>query len=301
MELQQLKAFYYAAKYNSLSKAANQLFCTQPNISQHIKKLENEFSVSLVYHSQGKCVVSKEGEELYKLIEPIIVNLESVKLKFEERINRFKNQIKIMTFPIISQYRLPPVIKKYLKKFPYSKYNTEIIIHDVSIEDIPGKMNFDAFDFLIAPDIKLDNNDVTYLKWYEGNLLLFALKNHPINKIKNVCLKDIAKYPLIVPEENTHGRIVIDNAFKKNGVKYDVSLESSDASALKRYIEMGLGIGITSEATLKAVSHSNLVTRKLKELEPVEIFIIIKKGKFITPAVSRFLEMLNPDWKDIEV
>ena len=64
---------------------------------------------------------------------------------------------------------------------------------------------------------------------------------------------------------------------------------------------MGLGIGITSEATLKAVSHSNLVTRKLKELEPVEIFIIIKKGKFITPAVSRFLEMLNPNWKDIEV
>ncbi|GAG01532.1 unnamed protein product, partial [marine sediment metagenome] len=240
MELQQLKAFYYTVKYNNLSKAANKIFCTQPNISQHIKKLENEFSVALIYHSKGKCVVSKEGKELYKLIEPVILSLESIKSNFEERINKFKNQIKIMTFPTISQYRLPPIINKYLKKYPYSKYYSEIILHDVSIEDVPKKIDFNTFDFLLAPYVKLDD-DVTYLKWYEGNHRLFALKNHPINKIKNVSLKDIARYPLIMLEKGTYGRILIDNAFEKSGIKYKVSLESSDASVIKRYIEMGLG------------------------------------------------------------
>ena len=66
MKLTQLEYFCVAARYHNITKAANELFVTQPSVSSAIKSLEEEFGVNLFYRHNNKLTLTPEGEKFYK-------------------------------------------------------------------------------------------------------------------------------------------------------------------------------------------------------------------------------------------
>ena len=84
MKLTQLEYFCVAARYHNITKAAKELFVTQPSISNAIKALEEEFGVNLFFRNNNKLTLTPEGEIFYKSAEELLAHADSVESEFHE-------------------------------------------------------------------------------------------------------------------------------------------------------------------------------------------------------------------------
>ena len=76
MELRELKSFVMAARYNSVSKAADELGLGQPTVTTHIKKLENELSMVLFDRVTRPIKLTLWGKTILELVEPLLDGIE---------------------------------------------------------------------------------------------------------------------------------------------------------------------------------------------------------------------------------
>jgi len=84
LEIQQLKGFFFSARLGSLTKAADKMSVTQSAVSQQIKKLEEELGVKLFNRYGPKKDLTPDGRLFYNLIIPIIQEIDSLKITFED-------------------------------------------------------------------------------------------------------------------------------------------------------------------------------------------------------------------------
>ena len=84
MKLTQLEYFCVAARYHNITKAAKELFVTQPSISNAIRALEEEFGVNLFFRNNNKLTLTPEGELFYKSAEELLAHADSVESEFHE-------------------------------------------------------------------------------------------------------------------------------------------------------------------------------------------------------------------------
>ena len=120
------------------------------------------------------------------------------------------------------------------------------------------------------------------------------LKEHPIR------LKDTSSWPLILagPESQTRRRV--EQAFKDEGITYNIVLEMDNTELIKKYVEIGMGVAIGADFTLHPEDHHKLgVTRLDHIFSKSTIGICTLKGKFMGRAVGSFVEGLKTNLKDI--
>ena len=140
--------------------------------------------------------------------------------------------------------------------------------------------------------------------------ILLVLSSDHIIQDKNIFHQSIEVAKLLAKEnklvtfgakaekaDTGYGYIEVDNSNNKDSFNIKSFIEKPNLKNANKYVELGNYFWNTGMFMFKASKYLN----ELKEFEPIEIFVIIKKGKFITPAMSRFLEIFNPDWKDIKV
>jgi DNA-binding transcriptional LysR family regulator len=109
-----------------------------------------------------------------------------------------------------------------------------------------------------------------------------------------VALEDIAAFPLILPAPESQLRQRVEQAFKNRGLNPDVVLALDDTGSMKRYVEIGMGVGIGNDFTLHAEDHRRFGVARLDHLFPSSVIgVCTLKGKFAGQAVSNFIEMMS--------
>jgi DNA-binding transcriptional LysR family regulator len=104
-------------------------------------------------------------------------------------------------------------------------------------------------------------------------------------------LEDISRYPLILPPRNLSTWPMVDGTFKKAGLSYEVAMELGGWEAIKKYVELGLGIsiilsiGITGEERLEVIPAGQFFPRRTYG-------VVLRKGTILTPQARRFANML---------
>ena len=105
-------------------------------------------------------------------------------------------------------------------------------------------------------------------------------------------LKDVAPYPLILPPSHLTTWRVVDYAFGKHHLKYQVKMEAGGWEVIKKYVSLGLGISIVTSICL--TGEEKLVALPLTRYFPKRTYgLVIRKGKFLSPAAARFVEMMR--------
>ena len=118
MNLKQLEAFVQVAEGGSFSKAAKELYLTQPTISAHISALEKELNARLFIRNTKEVSLSEDGKDLYRHAKQII----DIEKKIEERFGAkgpdARQCITIAASTIPAQYLLPRVLLKFSERYP---------------------------------------------------------------------------------------------------------------------------------------------------------------------------------------
>ena len=290
MEWQQILGFYHVAKLGSFTKAANTTFRTQSAISQQIKNLEEELGCQLFERiGKRKLRLTSAGNRFFKFSETILERHSSLIEELNEMKGRQKGRLRVAA-PFTTLFHLFPLaLKHYIKQFP----NVELTILDRLQQDILGLIKNGEIDFGLVLE-SIVPKDLTALRWKKVRTVVITPVGHPLAKTKRVTLKQIGKYPLILPPVNIKYRSSLEERFQKLGIDYHIVMESSNVELSSLYVEMGLGISFAT--VVKDLPE--LKKRKLEFLpmdhifKPDYIVVVMRKGKTLISYKDAFVKIL---------
>lgn len=118
MNLKQLEAFIKVSDSKSFSKAAQELYLTQPTVSAHIQTLEKELKVRLFVRNTKTVKLSEDGKTLYQYARQMIELEQEIQSMFSKAAEQKERCITIATSTIPAQYILPDILVKFRERFP---------------------------------------------------------------------------------------------------------------------------------------------------------------------------------------
>ena len=290
MEWQQILGFYHVAKLGSFTKAANTTFRTQSAISQQIKNLEKEFGCQLFERiGKHKLRLTAAGSRFFKFSETILEKHTALIDELNEMKGFQKGRLRVAA-PFTTLFHLFPLaLKHYTKKYP----NVELTILDRSQMDILDLVKNGDVDFGLALE-SIVPKDLAALRWKKVRTVVVTPVGHPLAKAKRITLKQIGKYPLILPPVNLKYRSNLEERFQKLGIDYHIVMESSNVELSSLYVEMGIGISFAT--VVKDLPE--LKKRKLEFLpmdhlfKPDYIVVVMRKDKTLMSYKDAFVKIL---------
>ena len=290
MEWQQIIGFYHVAKLGSFTKAANITFRTQSAISQQVKNLEEELGCQLFERiGKHKLRLTSAGNRFFKFSETILERHAFLIEELNEMKGYQKGRLR-MAAPFTTLFHLFPLaLRHYIKQFP----NIELTIFDRSQQDILGLIKNGDIDFGLVLE-SIVPKDLAALRWKKVRTVVLTPVGHPLAKAKRVTLKQIGKYPLILPPVNLKYRSNLEERFQKLGIDYHIVMESSNVELSSLYVEMGLGISFaTVVKDLPELKKRKLEFLSMDHLfKPDYIAVVTRKNKTLISYKDAFIKIL---------
>ena len=289
--LRQLRAFCYAARSGSISRAAEQLYLSQPSVSLQVQALERELNTLLFERRGPKICLTPDGQALLEIALPMVEGMDSLRDTFAERCGDLNSGfLNIAAGESTILYILP----KYLKDFSSMYPGVRIRLHNVTGADGMAMLRADEADFAVGSMIDMPD-DLSYFPVFNFSPTLIMPVGHPLAECDHVTLEDIARYNLILPPRYLSTWGVVKSVFQQHNIQHNVSLEAGGWEVIKKYVEMGLGISIVTDICLE--DSDNLAKIPVSEFFPTRSYgIVIRRGKFIPAQAKRFIELLAPDY-----
>ncbi|WP_256009666.1 LysR substrate-binding domain-containing protein [Desertivirga xinjiangensis] len=270
-----LEVFYTVARRLSFTKAAHELFITQPAVTKHIHELEEEYQAKLFERNGNRIALTQAGSILLKHTEQIFSIYRQAKFEINTISNRSNGILRLGASTTISQYLIPPLLAQFHDKFPGIRINL-INGNTELIEQALIKKEIDLG--LIEGHTK--NPQISYSEFVKDEIVLVCSNKHPLAKSAEIRLEQLQRIPLILRERGSGTLEVLEHFLEP------LKLKLSDLQ-----IEMQLG---STEAIKSYLSHSSCVAfisihAILRELNSGELRIIDVAGL----NIDRFFYLIH--------
>ncbi|NTS77630.1 HTH-type transcriptional regulator CysB [Catenovulum sp. SM1970] len=293
MKLQQLRYIVEVLNHNlNVSATAESLYTSQPGISKQVRMLEDELGVQ-VFGRSGKHLthVTPAGKEIINISQEILSKVESIKAVAREHTLPDEGKLNIATTHTQARYALPDVIKGFMDRYP----KVSLHMHQGTPSQISDAAAKGEADFAIATEALHLYNDLVMLPCYHWNRSIVVTKDHPLAKLSEVGLADVAQYPIVTYVFGFTGRSDLDTAFAEKGLDPKIVFTATDADVIKTYIRMGIGIGVMATMAINPQTDTDLVAIDARHLfKPSTTKIGFRKGTFLRRYMYDFIERFAP-------
>lgn len=293
IDLDLYKMFYTVAKCGSLSKAAEELFISQPAASQSIKQLETLLDTPLFKRLHHGMELSEQGGKIiFDDVEKAIKLLSGVEEKLSALKQNAIGTLRIGASETIFQYILSEKIVRFHQLYPQVKIE---MISEVSPKIIE-LMKSDQCDigFLNLPIAEDDGIVVKKSIQYLNDIFIAGER---FDELKNAVLtvNDLQKYPLLLMEERTVSRDAVNHYGESHGVRFEPAIEINSWGLMKRLVITGMGIGcIPREYTLNKLSDGSLFEVGVQPAMPARsVGMALPKNVNMTFALQSFMNLFD--------
>ncbi|MEM7708241.1 MAG: LysR family transcriptional regulator [Pseudomonadota bacterium] len=283
-----MRAFCCAARNGSMSRAAEELFLSQPSVSLQIRALEERMGAQLFERHGPKIRLTPEGTTLYGLARPLVDGIGSLGESFQAALGRLETgTIDIASGESTILYVLPHLVSSYREEHP----GIHVQLHNVTGKDGLTMIRNEEVDFAVGSMLDVPP-DIRYEPIAEYQPKLITPLGHPLSRKKTIRLADLSPYGLILPPKRLSTWRIVDLSFQQHEVPYHVALEVGGWEVIKRYVELGMGISVVTEVCLRG-DEKLFVADMSRYFPPRNYGLVMKRGRFFTPQARRFVELVR--------
>ncbi len=288
--LQQLRGFCYAAKHESISRAADAMLLSQPSVSLQIKALEKELGVTLFERRGPRISLTYDGQQLWDLAKPLVEGIDRIEEDFtSRRETEDRGVVNIAAGGSTIQYILPPYVERFMEQHPH----VDVRLHNVTGTGGLERLREGAVDFAIGPMLDTPP-DIEFHPLVTQEPVLITRRDHPLAKRKRIGLKDMCKHPLIMPPKEQSTYRFVESVFNDRSLDYEVKLEVGGYDVIKQYVRLGLGISIVMSHCI--VDGDDLHTAPVGRFFPSRTYgIVLEKGRRISLPAAKFVAEIQSD------
>jgi len=291
MKLDQLRTFQKVALTGSFTKAARELFLTQPAVSQQIKALENSYGIRL-FNRNGKTIeLTNEGKALYSKMNVLLNELKDIEKLFEDLSERDIGSIDIASTAIFSTYFLPRAMGRFNKR--YQGIELELYTgnsHKVITKLLEGGADF-GFGGVVKPE-----PDIQYTMIHQEPFVFVAGAEHPLAERARISVEDLKPFPFIWREHGTLIRRKMEEMLGGNQATaiFNNVIEVQNVETVKRLVEEGYGVTIIPKiAVRREISAGWLKEVHLAQLDlKASYYLLYLRKRPLSRHARTFLQLL---------
>lgn len=293
MDFKQLQSFVAVANYQSFTKAAENLFVSQPTISAHINQLEEELGKRLILRTTKSIELTPKGQEVYDYAVRIL----SMRDRLIETCSPGPQKIiHIGASTIPSAYILPDLLSDYgtLQK------DTYFSIHQSDSQGIVAGLKEGLFDIGMI-GMPVEDDQITCMPFCEDHMLLITPVNDHYLQLKQsdqIDIHALLSEPIIMREAGSGSKKTADLFLERMGIKeQDIHIIAriNDQEAIKNMVASGLGVSIISEMAAKNfLAEKRILAFPLDEGNSTrQLYIIYRKDYLLSDHVQQFLKFIH--------
>ena len=299
MNWKQLEAFVQVSESGSFSKAAKELFLTQPTISAHISSLEKELNVRLFIRNTKEVSLSDDGKDLYRYAKQITDLEKAIEERFYMDSDDGKHFITIAASTIPAQYLLPKVLMCYRERYP----KEQIKIMETDSSEVVTQVVDHMVDVGFTGTV-LEKKHCKYIPFYKDELAVITPDTPEYRILKEQNRDDIdwiKRKPLILREEGSGTRKEAEKQLKNAGISMedlDIVASIANQETIKKSVKQGMGITVLSR--LAAEDEDGLLIFPIPGAdEGRDINLVYNKNYQMTRSADRFIRIVKEVY-DIE-
>lgn len=290
VNLELYRVFYTVAKFGSSTRAAEELFISQPAVSQAIKQLENQLGTTLFNRTHMGMELSTQGGKLiFKQVEEALALLDDAESKLLELKTTATGTIRIGATDAIFSHILADKIVAYNQKYPAVKFELLTGTTPETLDQLKeGKCDV---GFINLP---VDDKDVNFTGTvaHLSDVFVAGGKFGHL-KGKKINLADLQGYPLLMIESNTIARRALSAYTQTLGIQLHPDIEVENWDLMMKFASSGMGIGcVPREYAAPLLESGELFEVDVVPHLPVRgVGIALPKNTPVQYALKEFISM----------
>jgi DNA-binding transcriptional LysR family regulator len=284
------KIFYYAAKAENFSIAAQRLYITQSAVSQAVKNLETKLGVGLFFRKSRHLKLTPEGELLFTHIEQAYNFIKTAEHKITEIQNLTSGEIRIGASDTVCKYYLLPYIEQFTRNYPQIRFQLINRTSNRIIEVLrQGFIDFGVVTLPLANPNILTRELITVADIWVAGPRFIELKN------RRPAMAELAAYPLLLLDQSSATRKNLDRFLLRHSIRIHPEVELESVDLLVEFAKMGRGIAhVLRESASQALIRGELFEVQVQEGLPERgLGSAVMKNVPLSQAAERFLKLLK--------
>jgi len=242
--LRQLEVFEAIARLGSFTRAAEEMFLTQPTVSMQIKKLSDAVGLPLFEQVGKKVFLTDAGRELHKTCREIFKHFSHFEMAVADLKGMKQGSLRLAVVTT-AKYFAPRLLGPFCQQYPGIQVSLKVSNRERVLERLAD--NLDDLYILGQPPEEVDAVAESFL---ENPLVVLARADHPLASQKNIPLARLAEEPFLLREPGSGTRKAVEQLFEEQGLSIQIRMELGSNEAIKQAIIGGLGVSVLSRHTL---------------------------------------------------
>lgn len=279
-----LKVFFTVANRLSFTKAAAELFITQPAVSKHIQELEEQYKIKLFERNGSKISLTNAGKVLLKHTKSIFDIYREIDFDMSALTNQRQGLLRLGASTTISQYIIPPLLARFHQKLQGIK----VSLLNGNTEQIESALLNKEIEIGIVEG-QSKNQSIKYTEFLKDELVLVCNSRNPLVIKEEITQDDLKSMQFVMREQGSGTLEVIEHSLKPFNIKLSqltVEMQLGSTESIKSYLMNSDCVAFISiHAVEKELKNNELAILDIKNLIIERFFYIITlQGK--TDALS---------------
>ena len=286
--LKQLRAFCHAARLQSISRAAEHIFASQPAVSQQVRTLEEELGVSLFERSGPRIALTPAGARLYQLASPLVEGLDRLPDTFIEQHHGIASGVlNIAAGQTTSGMVLPEYLKEFRHRHPDIRVNVRSADGRQRLRWLRGY----EVDVVLAA-VDLPPPDLEFRPVFSSDTVFITPEDHPLAGRETVELAEIAAFPAVMHGATHYAGELTDILMRQHGQVANIVLEVDGWNVIKEYVEAGVGVSAIPDICLS--ERDRVWSIPASRYFPSRMYgVLTRRDDLLSLAASWFIQVVE--------
>lgn len=285
MDIQHIRYFLAVAKHESFSKAAEELFVTQPILTRCVKNLEKELGVQLIERSTKRFTLTEAGQLLLQQGKQLLQQHRDIFRQMEDLAGGQTGELRISGPGVLLDMYFPKLVTQFRKSHPGVRITIRergslTVVQDV----LEGGADI---GLVMLPLANAENLQIIPI--VSDEVHAFVRADHPLAKERSVHIRQLEGLDLITYNQSTTLYHAFEKLCRQEGFAPTIAYQSMMPGFILDILSFGDCVGIFPAPMLRQANRPDLVSVPLAPHFPWQIAMITKKGRYVSKAADSFL------------
>lgn len=287
-----LQVFVAVANRLSFTKAAGELYITQPAVSKHIQELEESYKIKLFDRKGSKISLTQAGEILLKHCRNIFEIYRTIDYDMSTLTKERQGSLRLGASTTISQYVISPLLADFHSKLKDIKVN----LRNGNTEHIENALINKEIEVGIVEG-QSKNPSIKYMEFLKDEIVLVCRTNNPLTQKKNISITELKTLKFLTREVGSGTLEVIEHSLKKQNIllrKLTIEMQLGSTESIKSYLLSSDCVAFMSiHAVCKELKNNELTIIDVDDLEIERYFYIITLQGSQNALTELFIQNLS--------
>ncbi len=289
--LRQLKVFETVARHGSFTRAAEELFLSQPTVSMQVKQLAEAVGQPLFEQVGKKVFLTHMGEELHRTCQAMFETWNRFEMTAADMKGLKTGRLRLACVTT-AKYFIPRLLGPFCDRYPGIDVKLEVANREAVIERLAK--NEDDLYIMGSPPAHFDIASHPFL---ENPLVAIAPGKHPLAGRRNIPLARFAEERVLLRERGSGTRTATERFFREHGIELKSRMEIGSNEAIKQAVAGGLGVTVMSQHTLSLEPMQEQLSVLDVEGFPIRLawYAVYPGNKQLSVVAQTFFEYLKAE------